>query len=77
MAPNHGLYRDQWSYGRGFASLDPERQREVPATVRGSPTETMPAQRFSSIRGARSEDSRAQVERRLPDFEGSSSRHTR
>jgi hypothetical protein len=70
-----GSDREHSSGGRGFASIDPERQREVVGYVRSAPVETMPAQRFGIPRGARADWMRV-----LPDregFEGSSSRRGR
>ena len=63
------------SGGRGFASLDPERQREVVGSGRSSPIETMPAQRFERSRTGRIDWTRVQPDR--DGFEGSSSRRGR
>ena len=60
---------------RGFASMDPERQREVPS---GSPLRS--AQDWSPMRPIRPTPSgwmRAQPDRDAGAFEGSSSRHSR
>lgn len=63
------------STGRGFASMDPERQREVPS---GSPLRS--AQDWSPMRPMRPTPSgwmRAQADRDAGAFEGSSSRRGR
>jgi hypothetical protein len=63
------------SIGRGFASMDPERQREVPT---GSPIRT--AEDWSPMRPIRPASSgwmRAQPDRDAGGFEGSSSRRSR
>jgi hypothetical protein len=78
MASSHpGIGREPWTYGRGFASKDPERQREVVGYVRGGPIETVPAPRMPVSRGARLDWMRAQPERDAVNFEGSSSRRSR
>ena len=60
--------------GRGFASMDPERQREVVGYVRPSAFEA-PAPARTAVRSAgRLDWTRVQPDR---DFEGSSSRHSR
>ena len=61
--------------GRGFASMDPERQREVVGYVRSNPVDTMPAQRFGRPAGGRMDWMRVLPER--DGFEGSSSRRGR
>ncbi|MBC5785520.1 hypothetical protein H8N03_21450 [Ramlibacter sp. USB13] len=71
-----GSDREHWSGGRGFAAIDPERQREVVGYVRPSAIETMPAQRFARPRGVQRLDwTRVQPDR--DSFEGSSSRRGR
>ena len=62
------------STGRGFASMDPERQREVP----GSAIRTL--ENWPSARAAkpsRPDWMRAQPDREAGMFEGSSSRRSR
>ena len=70
-----GSDREHSSGGRGFASMDPERQREVVGYVRSGPIDTLPAQRFGKPRAARTDWMRVQPERE--GFEGSSSRRGR
>jgi len=70
-----GNDREHSSGGRGFASLDPERQREVVGYVRSNPVGTMPAQRFDRPHGGRLDWMRVQPDRE--SFEGSSSRRGR
>jgi hypothetical protein len=70
-----GTDREHSSGGRGFASPDPERQREVVGYVRSSAIETMPAQRFGRPQGGRPDWMRMQLDRE--SFEGSSSRRGR
>lgn len=65
------------SYGRGFAAIDPERQREVIGFVRGGAIETTPAQRPAAQRATRLDWMRVQPERDSANFEGSSSRRSR
>jgi hypothetical protein len=68
----------QWHSGRAFASIDPERQREVIGYVRSGPIETTPAPRSTVLRAgrhARLDRLRLQAER--DNFEGSSSRRGR
>jgi hypothetical protein len=60
------------SLGRGFAVLDPERQREVVGYVRSGPAEATRAERASAAKASRGEWMRRPVGR---DDEGSSSRH--
>lgn len=63
------------STGRGFAAMDPERQREVPS---GSPIRT--AEDWSPMRAARTARTdwvRVQPDRDTNMFEGSSSRRGR
>jgi hypothetical protein len=63
------------STGRGFASMDPERQREVPGnTIRTAPETWSP---LRPARPARSDWMRAQPDRDAGMFEGSSSRRSR
>lgn len=68
-----GSDREHSSGGRGFCSVDPERQREVIGYVRSGPVDA-PAQRFGRPGGARHDWMRVQPDR---DFEGSSSRRGR
>jgi hypothetical protein len=66
--------------GRGFASMDPERQREVVGYVRPAAIETAPPVRAASARTAkpaRLDWMRVQPDRESSNFEGSSSRHSR
>lgn len=68
----------QWHSGRAFASMDPERQREVVGYVRSGPIETVPASRGTALRSARNarlDWLRVQADR--DNFEGSSSRRSR
>lgn len=69
----------QWSSGRGFASMDPERQGEVVGYVRGGAIESAQPARNVYDRGVRS--TRLDWMRVQPDrdasFEGSSSRRGR
>jgi hypothetical protein len=69
--------REPPSYGRGFAAIDPERQREVIGYVRSGPIETTPAQRPTAQRPTRLDWMRVQPERDGSNFEGSSSRRSR
>lgn len=66
----------QWSCGRGFASQDPERQREVVGFVRSGPIETAAA-RGVVTRSARLDWMRVQPERDSANYEGGSSRRSR
>lgn len=68
--------RQLWTYGRGFASVDPERQREVVVGFGRGPIETSPA-RASQRLQRRVDAARLQPERESPNFEGSSSRRGR
>jgi hypothetical protein len=78
MGSSHPGNREPWSCGRGFASIDPERQREVVGYVRSSTIETDTAQqRPASPRGSRLDWMRVQPERDSANFEGSSSRRSR
>lgn len=62
------------SIGRGFASMDPERQREVPGnTIRTAPEAGSPLR----PRAARPDWMRALPDRDAGMFEGSSSRRSR
>jgi hypothetical protein len=62
------------SLGRGFASLDPERQGEVPGRVIRTTEGTSPQR----ARGTRGDWTQVQPEPRdISMFEGSSSRHGR
>lgn len=66
--------------GRGFASMDPERQREVVGYVRPSAIETTPPVRSTSERAVRTprlDWLRVQPDRDSSNYEGSSSRHSR
>ena len=66
--------------GRGFASMDPERQREVVGYVRPAAIESAPVARVASPRAAkpaRLDWMRVQPDREGSNFEGSSSRHSR
>ena len=71
---NPGRDRIEQVYGRGFASKDPERQREVVGYVRNVVIETTPAQRFGAPPSSRFDWNRVQPERDSGNFEGSSSR---
>jgi hypothetical protein len=75
---NQDIRGPQWHSGRAFASMDPERQREVVGYVRSGPIETAPAPRGTSARSAR--NARLDwlgVQADRDNFEGSSSRHSR
>ncbi len=66
--------------GRGFASMDPERQREVVGYVRPGAIETATKARPSSERSTsptRMDWLRVQPDRESSNFEGSSSRRSR
>ena len=65
--------------GRGFASMDPERQREVVGFVRPSAIETTPQGRSSGERSrtARLDWLNVQPDRDSSNYEGSSSRRGR
>jgi hypothetical protein len=65
------------SCGRGFASIDPERQREVVGYVRVASIETTTVLRIASTRATRLDWTRMQSERDSATFEGSSSRRSR
>jgi hypothetical protein len=67
---------EPWSFGRGFASKDPERQREVVGYVRPAPIETTTSAR-PTVRSPRLDWMRVQPERDNGSFEGSSSRRGR
>lgn len=71
--------RQYWSTGRGFASVDPERQGEVVGYVRSGGIETAPPARSLADRTAK--PVRKDWMRVQPDvetgFEGSSSRRWR
>lgn len=67
---------EPWSFGRGFASKDPERQREVVGYVRPAPIETTASPR-PTVRSPRLDWMRVQPERENGNFEGSSSRRAR
>jgi len=67
---------EPWPFGRGFASMDPERQREVVGCALGGPIATAPAAR-PGTRSPRLDWMRVQPERDSANFEGSSSRHSR
>ena len=69
--------RGLWSCGRGFESIDPERQREVVGFVRSGPINTVPAQRARGTPPSRFDWMRMQPERDSPTYEGSSSRRGR
>jgi hypothetical protein len=78
MASSHpDSNRAPWTCGRGFAAIDPERQREVVGYVRTGPIETTPPQRFGVTRSSRLDWIRVQPERESGNFEGSSSRRSR
>ena len=80
MASSHpGSARQQWCFGRGFASMDPVRQGEVVGFVRSGPIETTPAQRTPAAvtRSSRLDWLRVQPDREGANFEGSSSRRSR
>ena len=69
-----------WGVGRGFASVDPERQREVIGYVRPGGIETRAPTRPAPDRGVRSGRIgwiRVQPEQDGGNFEGSSSRRSR
>ena len=68
------LYRQHCSLGRGFAPLDPERQREVVGYVRSGPIQTVQQAQGLSSGAPRTDWMRVQPDR---DYEGSSSRHSR
>lgn len=72
-----GKTHQAWTFGRGFASMDPERQREVVGYVHSGPIETTPAQRTPAPRSTRLDWMRVQPERENANFEGSSSRRSR
>jgi delta 1-pyrroline-5-carboxylate dehydrogenase len=67
-------HRQPCSLGRGFAVLDPERQREVVGYVRNAPIETLPAARNPAGRTAPRREWKCVPRDR--DDEGSSSRHS-
>jgi hypothetical protein len=67
---------EPWSFGRGFASMDPERQGEVVGYVRRAPIETTTSAR-PTVRSPRLDWMRVQPERDTGNFEGSSSRRGR
>jgi hypothetical protein len=67
---------EPWSFGRGFASKDPERQGEVIGYVRRTPIETTAPTRLT-VRSPRLDWMRVQPERDAGNFEGSSSRRGR
>lgn len=74
MAANDPItHRQPCSLGRGFAVLDPERQREVVGYVRSGPIETVQVERSLSSRSSRLDWKRT----RDRDDEGSSSRRSR
>lgn len=66
--------------GRGFASMDPERQREVVGYVRAVGLEAAPQGRSTVERAAKAprlDWLRVQPDREGSSYEGSSSRHSR
>ena len=68
----------QWSSGRGFASMDPERQCEVVGYVRS--IDVAPAPRSVAERAprpSRLDWARVQVDRDSGNFEGGSTRRSR
>ena len=68
----------QWSSGRGFASMDPERQCEVVGYVRSidvAPATRSVAERVQ--RSSRLDWARVQVDREGGNFEGGSNRRSR
>jgi hypothetical protein len=67
---------EPWSFGRGFASKDPERQGEVVGYVHRAPIETTTSTR-PTVRSPRLDWMRVQPERDTGNFEGSSSRRGR
>lgn len=73
---NQATGRPYWNSGRGFASMDPERQGEVLGFVRNNAVETPPRQQQPTDRATQRGWMRVQ-----PDvesgFEGSSSRRWR
>jgi hypothetical protein len=74
-----GTGQPQWSSGRGFASMDPERQREVVGFVRSGPIATSQPARAAAertVRAQRLDWMRVQADRDAT-FEGSSSRRGR
>jgi hypothetical protein len=73
---NAGKTHQHWTGGRGFASNDPERQREVVGYVRSGAIEMAPASR-PAVRSSRLDWMRVQPERDGANFEGSSSRRSR
>lgn len=75
-ASNPGKIYQHWTGGRGFASNDPERQREVAGYVRSGGIETAPSAK-PAVRSARLDWMRVQPERDSANFEGSSSRRSR
>ena len=75
-ASNPGKIYQHWTGGRGFASNDPERQREVVGYVRGGMITTAPAAR-PAVRSGRLDWMRVQAEHDSSNFEGSSSRRSR
>jgi len=74
---NPGGDRGERICGRGFASIDPERQREVVGYGYGVAIETTPAQRSNAWRNSRFDWTQVQPERDNGNFEGSSSRRGR
>ena len=80
MAPTKQGEGSDGRWGRSFASMDPERQREVVGYVRPGPIATAPASRSAfperGTRATRMDWLRVQPDRET-GFEGSSSRRSR
>lgn len=77
MASTDARKQDRWTGGRAFASLDPERQREVAGYVRSGAIATAPTQTFGVATRASQGWTRMQWDRDSASFEGSSSRRSR
>ena len=72
LPSNQGLDARKGSTGRGFASMDPERQSEIP----GSALKARPSRTGGRLAASKADWMRAQPERDAW-FEGSSSRRSR
>lgn len=74
---NQATGRPYWSSGRGFSSMDPERQGEVPGRVRTTPSAALPRATAAKPASRAPAWTRIQPDVDSSGFEGSSSRRWR